>query len=329
MNYFFPNNSNILGRRLRMNPFGFNLESFTKVSEPATIIDRQRNEAFRSLVNDYLLVLECLIPDMSNIGDKYEIQLETNSIDTDIYAVKTSTQSDNIFHGGFIYVLPFNSCQSALIDLQELLDDQFPSTATVIALKQDSDYGYLSYAVDTDVCLIEVYPPICSEKRLDLGINFEQQILLKYGGSVHWSKQLISINDMNNLTDNSITQFYSNFDRFNDLRQTLDPNNIFLNKYTERIFDDNSENIINYPLIDQYRKNSTSWEYVGWYSIVVCIVITLVIAVLNLKEKCNEKLLLYNNDNVKHFFITVLIVIIVESGLAIGIHFIVNLTVSV
>ena len=326
---FFPNDPNILGRRVRMYPTGYFLETYTNVTDPATIIDRERNDNIRSLINNYLLVLECLIPETSNICDRYEWNLETNNIDNDVYVAKTSSMSDNIFHGGFLYVLPYNNCQTVLIELRELLNDQFPSTATVIVIKQDNDYGYLSYGVNQDVCMIEIYPPICSENRLDLGIKFEQSILLKYGGSVHWSKQLISINDMSNLTDNSVTNFYNDFNTFNNIRQLLDPNNIFLNEYTQRIFNDNSNNIINYPLIDQYRKNSKSWEFVGWYSIIIPIIVTFIIAVLNLMEKFNEKLLLYNNDYKWKYIITMIIVISIECILAVAFHFIIASTVDI
>lgn len=277
--FFFPNitndNINLIAQRVRMYPIGYYHETYYNTTKTETIIDRPVNKQFQSLVNNYLLTIECLIPETMNICDKYEYNINTKNIDNDIYVAKTSSMSDAIFHGGFLYVIPFNNCQNTLIELRKLLNKQFPSTATVIALKKCDNCGYLSYAYDQNVCMIEIYPPICSEDRLNIGKEFEQNILLKYGGSIHWSKQLISINEMNNITyANSITNFYSKFNEFDNLRKIADPNNIFLNDYLAKIFNSKNDVNIEYPLIDEYRKNSRAWEMSGWCSIIISSITT-------------------------------------------------------
>ena len=265
-----------VGVKLFMWPWEqYMVETFENISlsEPATIINHERNEVGRSIINNILLPLSCFLPDC--VEWSYEIELGGGGTSDDIYAAKSALRTDDIMWCSGMYAIPYENCQNMIIDLDKILNDWFPASATIIPLLQSDDYGYLSYGYDQDVCMVEFYPKMCDGNRLGARKIFETQILDKYNGTIHFAKRYLFIPE-----DITMKKFYSKLNDWKLIRTEMDPNNIFVNDYLGKYFEiDGFEDVdIKLTLLDQYNANAEGWTYAGWFAMFLSAFISIIMS---------------------------------------------------
>ena len=227
----------------------------------------------------FLLATECIFRDfMILIGKSYFEDWIDNE---KVYNVKTVLRSDHYFHFGFHYAIPFSICQENIDDIisiaNQLYDDEnlYIPQATIFFVPKCENCGFLSYAGDDDICMIELYPGTCNPDRLAIAKKYEKLLIEKYNQTVgvsHWGYQWI-----NDKTMYKTRKYWKNFDTFNDIRKEFDPNDLFLNDYLKNIFINESQVIdIEYPLIDDYDKNSSILTALSYCCLIVPAIIAIV-----------------------------------------------------
>lgn len=126
------------------------------------------------------------------------------------------------------YGVPLEKGVSVLREINEWVkENNIPVSFPVEFRIAKKDDIFLSPAYKRDTAFIAVH----SFRGVPHKKYFEgcEKIFRKAGGRPHWGK-------MHTLTANELKKMYPKWDHFQKIRQELDPNGLFLNKYLESIF---------------------------------------------------------------------------------------------
>ena len=145
-------------------------------------------------------------------------------------------QSDALFniskmipiHDEMEYAVPIEKATKAIEDIRSMIIHNrhyinFPMEIRFVA----SDDIPLSPSYNRNICYIGAYSSM-PQKNVSYFKDFED-ILKSYQARPHWGKNFY-------LSNLDFQRLYPKFQEFNNLRNTLDPNYIFFNKFSQQVF---------------------------------------------------------------------------------------------
>ncbi|OEH92080.1 D-arabinono-1,4-lactone oxidase [Bacillus solimangrovi] len=126
------------------------------------------------------------------------------------------------------YSIPIHSFQSALEAILQEIDRQkfsvhFPIECRFV--KGDDLWLSPSYHRDSAFIAVHMYKGMPYEEYFEQA----EQILQSYGGRPHWGK-------LHGMKHEQLLERYPMLPKFLEIREELDPNKIFVNTYTEQLF---------------------------------------------------------------------------------------------
>jgi len=126
------------------------------------------------------------------------------------------------------YAIPIENTEKALLALDKYFKSNFPNLRGNFGVRiTRSDDLWLSQSYQRDVCHIGCY---CrSSGDIIVHIHNLETILIELGGRPHWGK-FFTIERQN------FAQLYPKWSDFLELRQKMDPNGVFQNEWTKKIF---------------------------------------------------------------------------------------------
>ncbi len=167
--------------------------------------------------------------------------------DADFDAARIRTgRSDQIFTipcgpfdlcGAVEAAIPIQQAKPFLIEIHELIEkNHFPAHINIEIRFVKGDSALLSHASSEEKNALFCYANIISICPNGKPISYEpfflafQQTAEKYQGRLHWGK-------MGRFDPAFLKQAYPHWETFSEIRKSQDPNGIFLNSFTENLFE--------------------------------------------------------------------------------------------
>jgi len=188
--------------------------------------------------NDYMEFTYHIRDDSVKIRTNNIVDINTpcsNNVDYS-YKMLTGNFLINFLPSESIYfeeeiAIPIKNFLEAAHEFYELLKKYFRNQFLLHVLFRfvnAENQNWLSPASDRDVVYFSVTTP--AEKVYEDFFKNFYKLMLKYDGRPHWAK-------LNYLTKEDVQKIYrQNYNNFIEARKILDPNNMFSNDFTERIF---------------------------------------------------------------------------------------------
>jgi len=129
------------------------------------------------------------------------------------------------------YAIPLEYAGAALRDLRSLIEDGFRAQLPVEVRFAKADEPWLSMSQGRETCFIGVisYRPFGREFDYEPYFRAVDELLAGYQGRPHWAK-------LHYRSAAQLRAAYPRWDRWQSLRQELDPTGMFLNPYLEGLF---------------------------------------------------------------------------------------------
>lgn len=126
------------------------------------------------------------------------------------------------------YAIPYEKAAEALKQLKEMIEEKKMFINFVVEVRfVKADDTWLSPAYKRDSCYIGAYQ--YGDRYWKIYMTGFEELMEKFGGRPHWPKEFTP-------DRKKISKSFPEFDRFNELKNKLDPNGIFNNALTERLF---------------------------------------------------------------------------------------------
>jgi len=131
-------------------------------------------------------------------------------------------------HNETEYGVPVEHAVDVFLQLKEMIKQKKLLVNFIVEARFiQADDCYLSPFYQRDSCNIGAY--MAGEKGWQEYKTGFEEIVANYKGRPHWGKEF-------SLGDKEIKGLYPEFEKFQEIRQRFDPNNIFVNDFIKRIF---------------------------------------------------------------------------------------------
>ena len=176
-------------------------------------------------------VLSDLIPSLADTFSRLSARLDTKGEKVDrSYRILTTPRLVRLTE--MEYAVPAEAGPDCLREIKKFIDQSdipinFPIQYRYVA----ADDAYLSPFYKQDSALIDLqqYIGLPHEEYFRAG----EAIFKKYGGRPHWGK-------LHHRTAEELRELYPMWDKFHEIRRSLDPNNVFMNDYLRRVLGDSA-----------------------------------------------------------------------------------------
>jgi len=122
------------------------------------------------------------------------------------------------------YAIPIEHTAVAMKEIKQMISDRGIYVNFLLEARfVKGDNCLLSPAYDRDTCYLGAYR--AGEKGWDEYMSGFEEIMHKYGGRPHWGKEF-------SIVKADLEKLYPKFEKFQEIRNKLDPNNIFVNVTT-------------------------------------------------------------------------------------------------
>jgi FAD/FMN-containing dehydrogenase len=131
-------------------------------------------------------------------------------------------------HQEMEYSIPVEHAAQAMRETRQLIESKGLKVNFIVELRfVAADDSWLSPAYERDSCYVGAY--IAGGPHEQLYLDEFEKLMLGFGGRPHWGKEFKA-------SANLLAASYPRMVDFVRLRGQLDPNRVFSNDYTERVF---------------------------------------------------------------------------------------------
>lgn len=174
-------------------------------------------------------VMSDMIPSLADTISRLSAKLDTEGENVDrSYRILATPRLVRLTE--MEYAVPVEAGPDCLHEIKAFIDQSdvpinFPIQYRYVA----ADDAYLSPFYKQDSALIDLqqYIGLPNEEYFKAG----EAIFKKYGGRPHWGK-------LHHRTADELRELYPMWDKFHEIRRSLDPNNVFMNDYLRRVLGD-------------------------------------------------------------------------------------------
>lgn len=201
--------------------------------KPRSGFQKFMNDSF--LVNIFFVILLRLgdwfpeiVPTLNKLINKIHFK--------EVFRIEKSWEVFNVpmppLHYETEYAIPVENAAEALEKLKEMIEQRNLYINFVVEVRfVKADDTWLSPAYKRDSCYIGAYQ--YGDRYWKAYMTGFEELMQKFGGRPHWPKEFTADKE-------KISTSFPEFDRFIELKNKLDPEGLFNNALTERLFSKNS-----------------------------------------------------------------------------------------